>query len=167
MFLLGRPLCGGRWVVWARAPRPGPLPLALSSGPLVVALSRSWIAFSRPLPPERARSVSHRHLTPIAFFVAGGFGLVADCGGRARFLAPSPARPLLSLRAVGMATRVGRNARYARDSPDALRADQAATNPAPTLAPTSPAFAGSSGRGAQTPRARYARPGEIGRSAGF
>ena len=61
-------------LLWGRAPsglaemgggarlRPVPLPLVLLSGVLVLGLSRSGFAFSRPLPPRRAPLVYQRLL---------------------------------------------------------------------------------------------------------
>lgn len=60
----------------------------------MVALSRSWVASSRPPPPGRARSASHRHLTSIAFFIGRGLRLGGGrrgTGSQARHVPRSPA----------------------------------------------------------------------------
>ena len=65
----------------------------LWSGPLVSSHLLSGWFVSRRLLPGRAPSASHRHLTPIVSFAAGGYGAAWDALDGLRSLASSPSAP--------------------------------------------------------------------------
>ena len=81
------------------------------SGLLVSSHLHSGWFVSRRLPPPRAPSASHRHLTPIASFAAGGYGAVGDALDGLRSLASSPSAPARGVKVTLSIARFARSLR--------------------------------------------------------
>lgn len=73
-------------------------------------LLSGWFV-SRRLLPGRAPSASHRHLTPIASFAAGGYGAVGDTLDGLRSLASSPSAPARGVKVTLSIERAARSLR--------------------------------------------------------
>lgn len=83
----------------------------LWSGPLVSSHLLSGWFVSRRLLPGRAPSASHRHLTPIVSFAAGGYGAAGDALDGLRSLASSPAAPARGVKVTLSIARAARSLR--------------------------------------------------------
>ena len=83
----------------------------LWSGMLVSSHLLSGWFVSRRLPPPRAPSVSHRHLTPIVSFAAGGYGAAGDALDCLRSLASSPTAPARGVKVTLSMARFARSLR--------------------------------------------------------
>lgn len=81
------------------------------SGMLVSSHLLSGWFVSRRLPPPRAPSVPHRHLTPIVSFAAGGYGAAGDALDGFRSLASSPAAPARGVKVTLSIERFARSLR--------------------------------------------------------
>ena len=81
------------------------------SGMLVSSHLLSGWFVSRRLPPPRAPSVSHRHLTPIVSFAAGGYGAAGAARDGLRSLASSPAAPARGVKVTLSMARFARSLR--------------------------------------------------------
>lgn len=94
----------------ARSAR-GRSPSLLWSGVLVSSHLLSGWFVSRRLPPPRAPSVPHRHLTPIVSFAAGGYGAAGDAFDGLRSLASSPSAPARGVKVTLSMARFARSLR--------------------------------------------------------
>lgn len=83
----------------------------LWSGPLVSSHLLSGWFVSRRLLPGRAPSASHRHLTPIVSFAAGGYGAAGDALDGLRSLASSPSAPARGVKVTLSIARAARSLR--------------------------------------------------------